>query len=350
MAMETIWQDVRYGFRGLRRNPGFSTTAIFSLVLGIGASLAIFTVTDNLLLRPLPYRDAGRLTMVWEKNLRRERADHNVVSPGNYLDWKRQNDVFESMAGFRDARSVLTVGNRSEEVAKQIVTAELLPMLGVQPLRGRLFTAEDDRPGAENVADHQLPRSGRAGSAAIESVIGRKVQINSTPATDRRRAAAGILLPEPRDRSVGAAGLDPAQDYRKTQGRWMFCLARLKPGVTPATAQAHMAALAKRLEAQYPEFDTNWSVNVEPLRDSMVRDGEDVAAGAARRGRAPAGGRVRQRREPAAGAIYGPAARDRGADVAGRRAGAPHPPIADRERAARARGRTRRASWSPSGP
>ncbi len=72
MAFETIWQDVRYGVRGLRRSPGFTATAIFSLVLGIGASLAIFTVADNLLLRPLPYADAGRLVMIWEKSLLRE--------------------------------------------------------------------------------------------------------------------------------------------------------------------------------------------------------------------------------------------------------------------------------------
>src|SRR5436305_2769325 len=117
MAMDTIWQDVRYGFRGLARNPGFSTTAIFSLLLGIGASLAIFTVADNLLLRPLPYPDAGRLAMVWEKNLRREKADHNVVSPANYLDWKRQNDVFDTMAAYTPTRPVRTVGCRTDEVA-----------------------------------------------------------------------------------------------------------------------------------------------------------------------------------------------------------------------------------------
>src|SRR4051794_13808284 len=151
MAMESIWQDVRYGFRGLRRNPGFTATAIFSLVLGIGASLAIFTVADNLLLRPLPFRDAGRLTMVWERNMRREKADHNVVAPGNYVDWKKDNDVFETMGGFFDTRAVLTVGNRSEELPKQFVTAEVFPLLGVQPLRGRWFTAEEDKPGAEHV-------------------------------------------------------------------------------------------------------------------------------------------------------------------------------------------------------
>jgi len=91
--METIWQDVRYTFRGLLRNSGFSAAAILSLMLGIGASLAIFTVTDNLLLRPLPYRDAGGLVIVWERNTRLAGEDHNVVSPGNYLDWKRENEV-----------------------------------------------------------------------------------------------------------------------------------------------------------------------------------------------------------------------------------------------------------------
>src|SRR5215469_10198715 len=141
MALETIRQDVRYAARGLLRNTGFSATAIASLVLGIGASLAIFTVTDNLLLRPLPYRDPGRLAMVWERRMRQAGDDHNVVSPGNYLDWKRQNDVFESMAAFRTGRSVLIDGGRSEELEVQTVSADLFPMLGVQPVRGRYFTA-----------------------------------------------------------------------------------------------------------------------------------------------------------------------------------------------------------------
>src|SRR5580765_3485725 len=189
MAMETMWQDVRYGFRGLARNPGFSTTAIFSLVLGIGASIAIFTVADNLLLRPLPYPDAGRLTMVYEKNLRRQKADHNVVAPGNYLDWIKQNDVFDSMAGFTSTRSVLTAGSRSEELGKQLVTPELLPMLGVRPLRGRLFTAEDARPGAENVQIISY-RAWQGWFGGDPAIIGRKVQINSTPAT-----IIGVLPP-----------------------------------------------------------------------------------------------------------------------------------------------------------
>jgi putative ABC transport system permease protein len=269
--MDTLWQDVRYALRGLRRNPGFALTALLSLALGIGASLAIFTVTDNLLLRPLPYRDPSRLTMVWEVNRRRPDRDQNVVSPGNYLDWKKQNDVFESMAGFTPSRSVLTEGDRSEELEDQIVSAELLPMLGVQPLRGRLFTADDDRPGHDNVLiiSHRLWQSWFNGD---EGIVGRSVQIDSTP-----RTIVGVLPPgfyfRNRDAEMWEPlGLDTARDLRASQGRWMLCLARLKPGVTRAQAQANMTAVAQHLEAAYPKFDANWTVNVEPLRDSMMRE------------------------------------------------------------------------------
>jgi len=269
MALETIWQDVRYAFRGLLRNSGFSAAAILSLMLGIGASLAIFTVTDNLLLRPLPYRDAGGLVMVWERNTRLAGEDHNVVSPGNYLDWKRQNDVFESMAGFRAGSSVLSAGSRSEQLEKQLVTADVFPLLGVQPVRGRLFTAEDDTPGVNSalIISYRLWQSWFGGD---EGVIGRKVQVNSTPRIIIGVMPPGFYLLERETDLWDTLGLDN-RDYRKAQGRWMRCLARLKPGVTRDVAQSHMAALAQRLETAYPVFDKNWSVNVEPLRDSMVR-------------------------------------------------------------------------------
>jgi putative ABC transport system permease protein len=270
MALDTIWQDVRYGARGLARNPGFSATAILSLVLGIGASLAIFTVADNLLLRPLPYRDPSRLVMVWERSLTRG-FDHNVVAPGNYLDWVKQNDVFESIAGVFNLRAVLTVGNRTEELGNQITTPELFPMLGVQPLRGRLFTAEDAKRGAPDVylISYRLWQGWFGGD---ESIVGRTVQINSKPGR-----IVGVMPPgfSFRGKEIDLwepFGFDPARDYRKSSGRWMHVAARLKAGVPVATAQAHMDALAKRYEQDFPEFDKGWGVTVEPLRDSMVRD------------------------------------------------------------------------------
>jgi putative ABC transport system permease protein len=269
--MESLLQDVRYAVRGLLRNPGFAITAILSLVLGIGASLAIFTVTDNLLLRPLPYSDPSRLMMVWESNRTRNTSIHNVVSPGNYFDWKRQSDVFESIGGFRSVRSVLTDNGRTEELGKMLVSADLLPMLAVQPVRGRLFTAAEDRPGAGNVQiiSYRLWQSWFAGD---ENIIGRKVQINSTPATIVGVMPPGFYFYSREIDLWEPVGLNPAQDYRATQGRWMMVAARLKPGVTQEQAQAQMTAVAQRIEAANPKFDTNWGVTVEPLRDAMVRE------------------------------------------------------------------------------
>jgi putative ABC transport system permease protein len=269
--METLWQDVRYAWRGLRRSPGFAAAALLSLVLGIGSSLAIFTVTDNLLLRPLPYRDPARLMMVWESHKVRATGRYNVINPSNYKDWKSRSSSFESMAIFSSGRAVLNEGGRSEELGIQFFSAEMLPMLGAQPLRGRIFTAEDDRRGAENVIllSHRIWQTW---FAADEGVIGRKVLINSAPAT-----VIGIMPPgfHFRDRQIdiwNTVNIDPARDYRATSGRYMMAAARLKPAVAQSQAQAEMTGIAAQLEAENPRFDANWTVIVEPLRDSLVRD------------------------------------------------------------------------------
>ena len=269
---DTTWQDIRYALRSLRRSSGFAITAILSLALGLGASLAVFTVADNLLVRPLPYRNASQLVMISEANPQRG-FRHNDVSPGNFFDWKAQNDVFSGMAGLRESRSVLMDGDRAEEFGKQSVTADFFPLLGVQPVRGRLFTAEEDRSAASTdtllLISYRLWQSWFGGD---DNVIGRKVQVNAVP-----RTVIGVLPPgfyflnreidlwEP-------VGLNPAEDYRKTQGRWMTCVARMRPRATVGQSQAHMTALAARLETAHPEFNKNWTVEIEPLRDSMLRD------------------------------------------------------------------------------
>jgi len=269
---DTTWQDIRYALRSLRRSSGFAVTAILSLTLGLGASLAVFTVADNLLVRPLPYRNSSQLVLVWEANIQRG-FHHNVVSPGNYLDWKAQNDVFAGIAGLRESRSVLIDGDRAEEFGKQSVTADFFPLLGVQPVRGRLFTPGEDRAAVSNdtllLISYRLWQSWFGGN---DNVIGRKVQVNAVP-----RTIIGVLPPgfyflnreidlwEP-------LGLNPAQDYRKTEGYWMTCVARMRPGVAIKHAQAHMTTLAARLEAAYPAFNKNWTVEIESLRDSMLSD------------------------------------------------------------------------------
>jgi putative ABC transport system permease protein len=268
IGIETAWHDLRYALRGLRRSLGFALTAVFSLALGIGASISIFTVADNLLLRPLPYRDPSRLMMVWEQA---PRIEHNVVSPGNYLDWKAQNDVFEAMAGFREGPSVLTDRERAEQLSKQLVSADLFPLLGVHPISGRLFTAAEDRPASDTVLliSHRLWQSWFGGD---DAVIGRRVQVNATPRTIIGVMPPGFYFRNRETDLWEPLGLNPAENYRKTKGRYMLSVARLKPGVTQEQAQARMTAIAQRLETAYPEFDKNWTVNIESLQDSLVRE------------------------------------------------------------------------------
>jgi putative ABC transport system permease protein len=265
--IEHAARDLRYAARGLRRNPVFAATAILSLALGIGSSLAIFTVADNLLLRPLPYPDASRLVMVWETNAV-TREQHNVVNPDNYFDWKKQNTVFREMAAFfPEYHAVFGDGQRNEELDAQVVSGDLLPLLEVQPWRGRFFTREEDESDARvAVISYRLWQRWFHGD---DSVIGRQVQINSRPFT-----VVGVLGPDFyfHKRSVdlwltlGLKGGVP----RRT-GRFLSVLARLKPGVSIQQAQAEMSGIAGRLTAAYPEFDTGWSANVEPLRNSLVR-------------------------------------------------------------------------------
>jgi putative ABC transport system permease protein len=265
--LESFARDLRYALRGLRLNPGFSVTAVLSLALGIGASAAIFTVADNLLLRPLPYPDAGRLVMVWETNPHTA-TDHNVVSPANYFDWKAQSTSFTAIAGFFDMHVIFGDGKRSEEVDAQAVSGELLPMLQVQPVRGRLFTQQEDLDDAHvAIISYRLWQTW---FGSDDSIIGRQVQVNSRPFT-----VVGVLPSDfyfhTRSNDIWLTlGLKPDADLRKKGGRWMLAAARLKPGVPLRQARAEMSTLAQRLEAAYPEFDKGWGINVEPLRDSLV--------------------------------------------------------------------------------
>ncbi|MCL4851315.1 MAG: ABC transporter permease, partial [Bryobacteraceae bacterium] len=269
--VDRLIQDIRYALRGLSRNPGFTFTTLLSLALGLGASLAIFTIADNLLVRPLPYRDAARLVVVWEANPGGRGAAHNVVSPANYLDWKSQNDVLDGVAAASPVRSAVMVENgRAEEFGARTATADFFPLLGVRPVRGRLFTPEEERPGNASQGLLISNRLWQAWFAGDENIIGRSVVFNSQPGT-----IIGVLPPDFYflDRKTdlwGCSGPDPAQDYRKTQGRSMFVVGRLRPGVTISQAQAHMTALAKRLEIAYPEFNTNWTVNVQSMRDALL--------------------------------------------------------------------------------
>ncbi len=127
--MQTLLQDLRFGARMLLKNPIVTLVAIIALTLGIGANSAIFSVVNAVLLRSLPYADAERLAMVWEKK-QGGKTDQNVINLGNFFDWKDQNKVFADMAAFFDLTVNLTGDGEPEEIPGQIVTTNLFPLLG----------------------------------------------------------------------------------------------------------------------------------------------------------------------------------------------------------------------------
>src|SRR5215471_8078703 len=145
---EELIQDLRYGFRMLLHEPWFSILAIGALALGIGMNTAVFSIVDAALLEPLPYRDSHQLVRILETL----KANAGGVSPADYFDWKAQNHVFSGMAAFEFASSSVVTADGLERIGGLQISADFMPLLGVQPMLGRMFAAEEDRPGSRHVA------------------------------------------------------------------------------------------------------------------------------------------------------------------------------------------------------
>jgi putative ABC transport system permease protein len=265
--MDTLLQDIRYALRQLRRAPTFAVAAVACLALGIGANTAIFSVINAVLVRPLPYPRPDRLVWIFGANESRH-SDRNVVSPGDYLDWKGQNQVFERMAGVYDTRMNLTGGGEPIEVPVQLATADLFPLLGLHSILGRTYTREEDTPGGAAVvvlSDGLWQR--RFGGS--KDVIGRTLSLDG-----KSHTIIGVLPPGARIVGMPSVpdlwvpfALDPATDYRESSGRFMLALGRLRAGVSRGQAQAAMAGVARRLEEIHPDFNRGWSVNLVSMSE-----------------------------------------------------------------------------------
>ena len=274
--IETLARDVRYGFRALRSNPGFSTVAILTLALGIGANTAIFSVIDSVLLRPLPYADPDRLVMVWESLPGRN--PHNTVSPPDFLDWGSRNSVFSGMAALFDQRANLTGNGQPQEVVLQDVTANFFSILGVNPILGTGFTAENGQPGHDDVlvlsCGFWKERYG-----GDSSIIGKTITLNGHPLM-----VVGVA-PEGFDWFIKDSSLTGAKPQmwtpwiipqafhdRKNVGRFMTVAARLKPGATVQQARVQMNTIAAQIAQEYPDFNGHWGANVVPVREQISGD------------------------------------------------------------------------------
>ncbi len=271
--MNSLWQDLRYGARMLLKTPAVTLVAVIALTLGIGANTALFSVVNAVLLRSLPYPDGDRLAIVWEHRRSGTGNPQNVINLGNFYDWKEQNRVFVDMAAFFDLNVNLTSDGEPEEVAGQIATTNLFSVLGVNALRGRTFTPDDGKDGQPDVVviSHNLWQR-RFGGA---EVVGRKIILNN-----RENIIVGVLPPEVGWYVQKGSMINKppeiwspwqvSSELRRRRGRFARAVARLRPGVTLSQAQSEMNIIAARLEQQYPEFDTQWGVNVVPLRTQFT--------------------------------------------------------------------------------
>jgi putative ABC transport system permease protein len=276
-VLETLWQDLRYAVRMLGKHPGFTAIAVLTLALGIGANTAIFSVVEAVLLRALPYGHADRTFAVWENP--KEDPRHNVVSPCNFLDWRDQAKSFDEMAVFTDMRANLTGQGAPEEIPGQLATFNLFELLGSRALLGRTFTPADEKAGGEEgeniaVLSHGLWRR-RFGGAP--DIVGRAITMNGVPVT-----VIGVMPPDfkffikENSRSGKPAEiwfpmrLTEQHRDRTRNGRYLSSVARLAPGVSPEQARAEMDAIAGRLEAQYPDYNTGMGVTLVPLREQLA--------------------------------------------------------------------------------
>ncbi|MBZ5679125.1 MAG: ABC transporter permease [Acidobacteriia bacterium] len=267
--MNGLFQDVRYALRQLRKSPGFTVVAVLMLALGIGANTAIFSMVNAVLLRPLPYEEADRLVMVWEQNPHRGWFE-NIVSAENFLDWKKQNHVFADMAAFESNFFNLSGGSKPEEIAGERVTSNLFSVLGVQPVRGRLFLPEEEKRGsAVAIVSYGLWQEHYGGDPAL---VGKPISLNGEAHT-----VVGILPASftddysasfaPHSR-VWIAGLNLQPEGREWHD--YHAIARLKPDVTLVQAQTEMDTIASRIEQQYPE-SKGWGVALVGLHDQVVK-------------------------------------------------------------------------------
>jgi putative ABC transport system permease protein len=262
--METLWQDLRHSLRMLRKSPGFSVVAVLTLALGIGANTAIFSVVESVLLRPLPYPDPGSLVEVWSNYLPQFSQVPN--SSGEFLDFQRKVTTFSDMAAYIDIPQGfnLTGAGQPQRLEARLATSGLFPLLGVQPVVGHTFASEDDNPGGPRTV---LLSYGlwQGVFGANPAIVGHSITLDGLGYTVVGVLPAGFALAPTTD-----VWIPPSQygdDLTSHVHHEFNIIARLKPGVSIAQAQAELVTLNRQEEQAFPDTHKNWGILVTPMRD-----------------------------------------------------------------------------------
>jgi putative ABC transport system permease protein len=265
---DEMFQDLRFGARMLRRHPGFTLIAALTLALGIGANTAIFSVVNAVVLRPLPFKDADRLVVIWESNPRNK---ENEVSAANFIDWREQQSVFDQIAALSYANVVMTGGDEPERLQAAVVTPSFFSALGTQPGLGRAFLPEEGVPGAARavILSHGL---WRRRFAADPSIVGKQVTLSGANLTVVGVSPPDFQLQFPTNRQVDLwlPRVFSAQLSANREMHFLYVLGRLKPGVSINQAQSGMDAVAERLARQYPNTNTGAGVKLVPMQEQIV--------------------------------------------------------------------------------
>ena len=261
-TLESIFSDVKYAIRQMRKAPGFSVVVIVILALGIGANATVFSIVDAVMLRPLPFHQPQKLVEV--KGSEEQHFESSDVSYPDFFDWRVQTRSFEHLFSYHDTSETLTGVARPQRLDGEVVSWEMAPTLGVSPKLGRGFSPEDERRGSRVILiSDSFWRTQFAGD---RSVLGRSISLGGNPYTIIGVMPAAFRFPvtQPKNSfwTTPAVDDDPSEIHPPTVNRsvhFLTVIGRLKPGVTVAQADEEMKALAARLAKQYPETNTRHS-------------------------------------------------------------------------------------------
>src|ERR1044072_5124965 len=249
--MDSIIKDIRYGVRGLSKHPGFTALVVFTLALGIGASTAIFSIVDSVLLRSLPYPTASRIIAIQEMN---EAGKRGQVTSANFLDWRAQNTVFEHLAAIKQTTSNLAFSDHAERIELAQTNANFFDVFGIKPGYGRLFIPQDEQAGHEpGVVVSNALWQRRLGSDP--SLVRKPITLDGKNFTVIGIVPDGFQYPDKTEAWVPPLKLVPElwpnQDVTQTRGMgYLSALATLKPGVSLTQAASEMETITARLRQQ----------------------------------------------------------------------------------------------------
>ena len=269
--MSSLFGDLKHGLRALLKNPGYSLIAIAVLAAGIGANTAIFSVVNAVILRPLPFPDAGRIVRIWHTPPAKTFPGITTfsVSPANYLDWRAQSSVFEKMAIYSYARLNLTGTDHPEQITAANVSSDFFSVLQVQPRVGRTFTPDEDQNGRGQVVvlSH---RFWQEHFGSNPQVVGQRMNLDGQSYLIVGVMPKTVRFPDFAEVWTPMAWTDA---QRSVRGEHHYSvIARLKPGVELSRAQAEMNTISARLEQEYPADNKGWGAIAIPLHDDLVSD------------------------------------------------------------------------------